>query len=441
MNKIKYALAPLMAALFVAGQRVQTEDSNNLPFSTSSQFILPTTISTRSSSRRFDFAFATRTTTTVVPQIAEFIPSMGTNRASIRFITAPTPNRNETTTRIPLIDDDTNNDTANDKMAFKEERPPVTPTTQLPSTVELRRPINSTARPSNHTIHRPLSEKLTFRPNQKIAQPLKALNNKTTNKTTPIHQINKSPVKLIADHGNKTTKLPIHVQTELDPELTELRKRIAAGIAAQKVLRERLKQASSSRLQTTNIQKVFTPVRAKINGVSRRKTANAPKQAGVKITQSGKQIKQMFITSKLFSDLNAKKRFEGRFHYAGHIHTGRAGSPSPVIARRFINALGILPKSQVQVEPGPSAIIDDDKNPNDNLQRTTKFEKMHGQKDAPSSSLELTSTPAFCRRCYKFWRNISTANANRSAIYQYCCTIGQHKGELFKTLRQTVTIH
>lgn len=93
-------------------------------------------------------------------------------------------------------------------------------------------------------------------------------------------------MKIIPDSGNKTAN-PVHVQTELDPELSELRRRIAAGIVAQKLLRERLKQASASRLQTTNIQKVFTPVRSKLNGVSRRKTAVAPKQSGVKITLAG----------------------------------------------------------------------------------------------------------------------------------------------------------
>jgi hypothetical protein len=84
---------PLMATLSVMGQlqhpqpSVLPEDPVNLPFSTISQFIFPTTPSTRSSSRRFAFAFAARTTTTVLPQVMKFSPSTVTNRASIRFIT------------------------------------------------------------------------------------------------------------------------------------------------------------------------------------------------------------------------------------------------------------------------------------------------------------------------------------------------------------------
>lgn len=86
------ALISLMATL-VMGQRPQisalAEETVNLPFSTTSQFILPTTPFTRGSSRRFAFAFAARTTTTVLPQVLQFNPPTIANRASLRFITIP----------------------------------------------------------------------------------------------------------------------------------------------------------------------------------------------------------------------------------------------------------------------------------------------------------------------------------------------------------------
>ena len=189
-------------------------------------------------------------------------------------------------TEFALIDDDTSRDV----VEFKGERLPLstTTTTQSPTTTvttsslfTTRRPMSFTLRPTNRTL---------IRPPQRANQTLQ-IANKTSTTTRPT---NKHPIRIVAENANvNRTSKPIHVQTEVDPELTELRKRITAGIAAQRLLRERLKQAQTSRLQTTNIKKVFMPIRSRTNGVSRRKSSLSPKQlqlklSGVKTTQTGK---------------------------------------------------------------------------------------------------------------------------------------------------------
>lgn len=42
---------------------------------------------------------------------------------------------------------------------------------------------------------------------------------------------------------------------------------------------------------------------------------------------------------------------------------------------------------------------------------------------------ELHSRPAFCRRCFKFWRSVAI-NTPNSLLLEYCCTNGQRKGIL-----------
>lgn len=96
MKKACFLLSPLIAIGVVMGQLVETtrrqplteppDESTELPFSTTIQFLLPTsTRSSPKSSRRFAFALTTQKTSVVLPQIIQFNPSGDTTR--IRFIT------------------------------------------------------------------------------------------------------------------------------------------------------------------------------------------------------------------------------------------------------------------------------------------------------------------------------------------------------------------
>lgn len=132
-----------------------------------------------------------------------------------------------TTTEIPLIDDDTQRVDA----FSKNERLPL-PTTQLfssPSSTETRFVLNSTVRPSNQT----LNEKPSIEPDSKFKTARdKQFLTGSTNKhvSTLLHSFHApllQPIRVMTDNGNKTN--PIHVKAKIDPELTELRRRIAAG--------------------------------------------------------------------------------------------------------------------------------------------------------------------------------------------------------------------
>ena len=46
---------------------------------------------------------------------------------------------------------------------------------------------------------------------------------------------------------------------------------------------------------------------------------------------------------------------------------------------------------------------------------------------------DLKEKPAFCRRCFKFWRSVASSAPN-AILLEYCCTPGNNKGRLLKTL-------
>uniref|UniRef100_A0A1I7SLZ4 Uncharacterized protein n=1 Tax=Bursaphelenchus xylophilus TaxID=6326 RepID=A0A1I7SLZ4_BURXY len=216
----------------------------------------------------------------------------------------------------------------------------------------------------------------------------------------------------------------------LDPELKSLKSKISDGIEAQRELKARLRRL--------NIQTRYRAVKtATKTGDSWKKPLL--KQLGVRIT------KQKATT---------KRRSEGKlknlktFKPHKYVKTGRA-EQSNLITKRFYSDKP--PPTQVQVEPskvvaeiqesvkkalnkvfssGKLAQIDDF----DEVVVKKKHRHESPKSFALPKKFDLYPTqPAFCRRCYKFFSTIIDADVTK--VYQYCCTVGNHKSRILQGVK------
>ncbi|KAI1700274.1 hypothetical protein Ddc_18158 [Ditylenchus destructor] len=165
------------------------------------------------------------------------------------------------------------------------------------------------------------------------------------------------------------------------------------------------------------------------------------------------------------------------------IQSGRIGNPSPKIAQRFFNRSSLADKSaqQIEVQPSPvsnetllqdlpTAVLDaarigslldqiqhGDKStilvpgriprlysggPSAHFMAKTGHNSTQEKTGRLSPSLVndddnflvdrvVSMGPAFCRRCFQFWRKLAGAHVSHSTIFEYCCTTGHKKSRLF----------
>ncbi|KAH7728289.1 hypothetical protein AAVH_04533 [Aphelenchoides avenae] len=184
----------------------------------------------------------------------------------------------------------------------------------------------------------------------------------------------------------------------------------------------------------------FPPLsRWKLYGISRRKAlAELPvKVQGVRIEESS----------------GDKRRNEGSSWLKhGVIKSGRAGSPSAMILKRFYS-----PKGHEMIQVEPAAVKQEAPDLEVKMINTNEVRRVlsganteqveqpivpdHNESEPTvletipirDYSKEIGKKPAFCRRCYRFWKGISAARVgvvgDDDVIYEYCCTVGSHKSQ------------
>ncbi|KAI6232296.1 hypothetical protein M3Y95_00471300 [Aphelenchoides besseyi] len=293
-------------------------------------------------------------------------------------------------------------------IGFKNERLPFPTTSTIVPTVSSTTPI------TRLTTHRPIPvhSNQTATSMQNIQQ---------LNVERPLNDTVLSSIVL---ELNSTVPSLLKNQIEADPELRALREKVEVGFAAQKKLRERLRE-STSRLHAPTLNSTLSQTKTGFSGISRQKAAaQLPKIRGVKTAEE--------------EPANQRNQTESVVQ-SSRIHSGRAGSPSPIIAKRFHSN---DESTQVEVQPsdvqsetshskqrafsaGRSAILDD------NTETSFRIKKK-GESAHEKTPIRM---PAFCRRCYKFWKQLVAAKTDRIAIFQYCCAVGSGKGEVFRQLK------
>ncbi|KAI6209369.1 hypothetical protein M3Y96_00214600 [Aphelenchoides besseyi] len=291
-------------------------------------------------------------------------------------------------------------------IGFKNER--------LPFSATILPTVSSTTPISSLTARRPIS--VHSNPTDTSMHDIQPLNVERS--------LNDTVLSSIVLELNSPVPSLLKTQIEVDPELRALREKVEAGFAAQKKLRERLRD-STSRLHTSAFNTTLSQTKTGFSGISRQKAdVQLPKIRGVKTAEE--------------EPANPRNRTESVVP-SSRIHSGRAGSPSPIIARRFHSN---DESAQVEVQPsdvqsetshskqrafsaGRSAILDDDAETNFRI-------KKKGESAHEKTPIRM---PAFCRRCYKFWKQLVAAKTDRLAVFQYCCAVGSGKGEVFRQLK------
>ncbi|CAD5229551.1 unnamed protein product [Bursaphelenchus okinawaensis] len=212
----------------------------------------------------------------------------------------------------------------------------------------------------------------------------------------------------------------------LDPELKYLKNKIHDGIEAQRELRDRLKRLN---LQSRN-RAIKTEAK---NGDSWKKPLL--KQLGVRITKQRKLLKRrsegrlkslkIFKPHKFVKSGRAETSnvFNKRF-YADKTEKQVQVAPSKVVAELTLH------KALNKVfSPGKIVTVDDF----DDIIVKEKKRHESPKYNTTLKKIDHENRPAFCRRCYKFFSTITDTDIAK--VYQYCCTVGNHKSRLFESAK------
>uniref|UniRef100_A0A915DKP0 Uncharacterized protein n=1 Tax=Ditylenchus dipsaci TaxID=166011 RepID=A0A915DKP0_9BILA len=152
------------------------------------------------------------------------------------------------------------------------------------------------------------------------------------------------------------------------------------------------------------------------------------------------------------------------------VRSGRIGSPSAKIAERFVlpllfrsskagsvvqssQTIGLPPPPTENGHPVSNSFVESKdvsllqkQDPRarirSSLTQLSVGNKHNSQRLTPTKNSfiatdpELLAKPAFCRRCFKFWKSVAGRHVGIPMILEYCCSNGHNKGIISRYMQQ-----